>query len=376
METLVPPFCPNGDCPEHRQAPGHTYVDYISWGSYSTMAFGSVPRFRCRICGATFSAQTFSVDYYCKKVLDYDDIARKLSSCESLSAIGRSLCSSTDSVSNRVARAARQVIAFESIVSNCRQPDEDLAADGFESFCVSQYFPNNIHILVGSRSQFLYALDHVTLRRKGRMTEGQRRRRAELDLVFRPDPRGIEKSFARVADETLTLLSDEARPSLRLWTDKKKDYPRGISRSPCAALCRSIGRLDHQTISSRAKRTKDNPLFPVNYLDREIRKDLHEHTRESVCFGRNVNLQMERLSLYAYWHNYRKRHRIRGGPESHAEVAGYDIDLVERYSIDLWKRRAWLSLVKLSETMRMTWLRERKNPLAERDSYLPAFAFA
>ncbi len=31
-----------------------------------------------------------------------------------------------------------------------------VAADGFESFVGSQYEPDNTHILVGSRSQFLY----------------------------------------------------------------------------------------------------------------------------------------------------------------------------------------------------------------------------
>ena len=40
METFILPFCPNGDCPEHGQALGQAYVDYISWGGYSTLAFG------------------------------------------------------------------------------------------------------------------------------------------------------------------------------------------------------------------------------------------------------------------------------------------------------------------------------------------------
>ena len=123
--------------------------------------------------------------------------------------------------------------------------------------------------------------------------------------------------------------------------------PRGIARSPCLAALRDEGRILHRTVSSRAARTRANPLFPVNYLDRELRKDLHEHVRESVCFGRNVNRQMERLSLYLWWHNYMKRHRARGPARSHAAVAGYDLKLVEKGLLSIWDRRAWLTRIEL-----------------------------
>ena len=376
MSDAMPPFCARPTCPFHAIPRTERYAAFVSWGSYATKAFGDVPRFRCTHCGKTFSVQTFRVDYYAKKVLDYDGIAGRLSSCESLSAIGRATHSSTDTISNRIARSARQALAFESRLSRTRKPAENLAADGFEGFCRSQYFPNNIHILVGSTSQFLYAIDHVTLRRKGSMTQAQKAKRTKLDRLVTPEPSGIETSVARIADESLRVLSDGAIPTLVLWTDEKRDYPRGIERSPCASSLRSIGRLEHKTVSSRAARTLRNPLFPVNYLDREIRKDLHEHVRETVCFGRNVNRQMERLAVYAYWHNYRKRHRIRGDPRSNAEVAGYVTDEIASETVALWERRAWLSLTELTETMRLTWLRRRRTPLRTKRDYLPKFAAA
>jgi len=49
-------------------------------------------------------------------------------------------------VSNRISRASRQAIAAESRLAASRLPDEDLAAEGFESFCVSQFFSANIHL--------------------------------------------------------------------------------------------------------------------------------------------------------------------------------------------------------------------------------------
>jgi hypothetical protein len=376
MDEHTFPYCPHRGCIHHRFPGTKLYTNYESWGSYPTKAFGPVPRFRCLACGHTFSTQTFSVDYFAKRVIDYSDILTRLVSTSSLSAIGRAIEASTDTVSNRISRAARQALAFESRLSRSRFPSENLAADGFESFCVSQYFPNNITILVGSDSQFVYAADHVTLRRKGRMTDTQIKRRAELEERFKADPRGIQRSFSRIASECLHVLSDEARPAIDLWTDEHRSYPRGIASSVCASALHKIGRLRHRTVSSRAARTKQNPLFPVNYLDRELRKDLHEHVREGVCFGRNVNRQMERLTLYLFYHNYQKAHRTRWGPLSNAVVAGYEAAQIA-YEIErLWKDRAMLSLTQLTECMEDSWLRSRLTPLGKVRDYLPKYAAA
>ena len=376
MKPFIPPFCGSPECRHHAREGKEPYSQFVAWGSYSTKAFGKVLRFRCTCCGTTFSVQTFKPDYYVKRVISYENIARRLSSGESLSAIGRATGASTDTISNRISRAARQALAFESGQASTRHPQEDLAADGFESFCRSQYFPNNITILVGSSSQFVYAADHATLRRKGRMTDAQKVRRKELERFFRPDPKGVERTFARVARESLRVLSDGGRPALTLWTDEHQAYPRAIEKSPCLCALRDQGRLVHRTISSRAARTWDNPLFPVNYIDRELRKDLHEHVRETVCFGRNANCQMERLSLYLWWHNYRKPHRTRGDSRSHAVVAGHDPASIRTALASIWKRRAWLSLTSLAEPMLDTWLRSRRSPLRLVRDYLPSFAFS
>lgn len=376
MAEFVPPFCPHPDCPHHNPDPHSPYTQYQPWGSYSTTTFGVVPRFRCLSCRHTFSVQSFSVDYYAKRRIDYDDLLLRLVATSSLSAIGRALRASTDTVSNRISRAARQALAFESRLARTRRLDEQVAADGFESFCVSQYFPNHITILVGSRSQFLYGADHATIRRKGRMTERQKRRRAELETRFRPDRRGLVRSFRRIAEECLRVLSDSPRVSLTLWTDEHKAYPRGIRASPCTAAVCAQGRVRHLTISSRAARTRANPLFPVNYLDREIRKDLHEHVRESVCFGRNVNRQMERFALYQFYHNYCKSHRTRWGPITHALVAGYDADLIAAERRRIWKDRAFLTHTRLSPSMDDTWRRARATPLGRQKDYQPKYAVA
>ncbi|HRY54810.1 MAG TPA: hypothetical protein P5142_09320 [Spirochaetia bacterium] len=114
MSAFIPPFCPWKGCSEHHlPSSKHPYQAYLPWGSYPTKAFGRVPRFRCTSCGRTFSVQSFSLDYYAKRVVDYEDISRRLSSCESLRAIGRKLGLSCGSVSNRISRASRRAIGAE-----------------------------------------------------------------------------------------------------------------------------------------------------------------------------------------------------------------------------------------------------------------------
>ena len=370
------PYCPHQGCRFHRERLPQPYSAFVPWGFYPTRAFGRVPRFRCLECGHTFSTQTFSLDYYAKRSIDYPDLLSRLAACSSLSGIGRAISASTDTVSNRISRAARQALAAQSRLSRLRRPSEDLAADGFESFCVSQFFPNNIQLLVGSDSQFVYGSDYATIRRKGCMTKAQKQKRSELETRFRAEPASVAASFARIVGQALRLLSESFRPSLELWTDEHRAYPRGIASSACAAALRDQGRLVHRTVSSRAARTRDNPLFPVNYLDRELRKDLHEHVRESVCFGRNVNRQMERLELYILYHNYVKEHRARWRGVSHARLAGYEAWGIEEELGRIWKLRSMLTLTELGPSERETWCRSRQTPLREGRDYLPKYAVA
>jgi hypothetical protein len=77
-------------------------------------------------------------------------------------------------------------------------------ADGFESFCCSQYFPNTITLLVGAILQYVYAIDHVTIRRKGRNDGKAEEKRGMLETRWRAEAGGIEKSFTRIAHEVLS----------------------------------------------------------------------------------------------------------------------------------------------------------------------------
>jgi transposase-like protein len=85
---------------------------YIHFGFHYAKAFGLVPRYRCRSCRKTFSDQTFSIDYYAKKVIDYRDFLTRHSHSESVRALGRSLKVSCGTVLNKFDRLSRQAVAL------------------------------------------------------------------------------------------------------------------------------------------------------------------------------------------------------------------------------------------------------------------------
>lgn len=367
-----PVFCPNKRCPLHvdPDASESRTLRRVDWfkrsGTYMTKVRGEVQRYTCKRCGRGFSDQTFSLDYYVKRTINYTRLADSLESCASVRACARTLRCSCDSVTNRTSRLARQCISVHTRLLATFEQQEDVAADGFESFAVSQYHPNNIHLAVGSESQFLYFCDYVTIRRKGRMTGVQERIREALEKLYRPCPQALTDSFGELLGHLENRYNSSDHRPMVLHTDEKAEYRRALVKNE--RLCRAIAEKSfaHNQISSRAKRTQANPLFPVNYLDRELRKDLAEHVRETVRFARNVNHSMERLWIYAYRHNFTKRFRINDPvavQRTHGEEAGGQLKTMKWLARGLTSRRQFLSFQKLNEAEDRVWCRKHVTPL-------------
>ena len=83
-------------------------------------------------------------------------------------------------------------------------------------------------------------------------------------------------------------------------------------------------------------------MFPVNYLDRQLRKDLAEHVRETVRFSRRIEFSLERAMVHLAHHNYFKVFRSRSTDKklTHAERAGIDRDELEGWKQDFFRDRA------------------------------------
>jgi len=164
---------------------------------------------------------------------------------------------------------------------------------------------------VGTDSHFFYAFTDSELRRKGRMTDYQRRRREELETVDgRPDPKSIEKEVAE-----LLRLVPVSSGHMELRTDDHKAYPRAIRRVQGV-------KIDQQVTSSKERRDSRNPLFPANWLDLLIRHGSSNHKRETIAFSKRRQNAAERLAITQVWRNFIKPLTEKGGESPPAHQLG------------------------------------------------------
>ena len=371
------PFCPNPRCRLHLEHPGPRW--FRTKGTYRTRAFGLVRRFRCRSCGKTFSSQTFSVDYFAKRRVDYFDLLDRHASSESLRALSRNLRLSCGTVQNRLDRLARQGIALHAHLRRFADPKESVCVDGLVSWDVSQFFPNEITISITSGSRFVLDVSHATRRRSGTRTTLQKERAAVLYPRVSFEQGAVGRTFRDILDGLAEDRAARGGFPLVLITDEKKEYQQAFVRHRLYLNQDETHRIVHRRIHSSLPRTFANPLFASNYLDREIRKDQANHRRETVCFSRNVSNGMSRLLCYLVHHNYRKRYRIDGKVSerrSHGEEAGIPKPAIENALERMVRRRAFLTRIRMPESQRCIWVKSFPTPLKAVPDYVPGYAYA
>jgi hypothetical protein len=211
-------------------------------------------------------------------------------------------------------RLGRHCLLFHERLRPRRPPSEPLALDGFESFEFSQYTPVHFHTAIGASAHFIYGFTDSELRRKGRMTERQKIRRAELEAQLgRPDPRSIEREVAALLE---ILVPKGAR--IALHTDDHPAYPRALRAIRGSLRCE----IAHEVTSSRAARTPRNPLFPVNLCDLLIRHSQANHKRETIAFSKRRGCAAYRLWLFVVWRNTMKSFSERRRDASPAQRLG------------------------------------------------------
>ena len=366
---MIPEHCPNPDCQNFQKPVTERW--FTAQGTYKTAAFGSVKRYRCRHCNRYFSDQTFSLDYFAKKKLDYPEILSGLITSSGNRDISRKQGVRNETIQNRIERYSRWAQGIHQTLLAYLPFTESFAADGLESFSESQFYPNNINLLVGRDSQFLYSCGLSILRRKGRMTAAQKEKRKELEEKGKASPSETKRSMKTLFHDLNNYLAENKIDKTEVWTDEHKSYPAAIS---------GASRLQHRWISSRDPRNYQNPLFAVNYYDREVRKDMSDHARETVQYARHPACMMSRFTLYRHHHNYLKPFRIRKQDENtkradwtHAEEAGLDREVMDSVMKEMEGRRFFLGRLQMNEEEKKTWLQLWKNPGCESKRYIPHY---
>jgi transposase-like protein len=292
-KTFVPPFCPNPTCNFHLNPMGWSFRKA---GFYERMCSPRVvQRYCCSHCRRYFSEQTFSVTYWLKRPELLVNVFEAILSGTGLRQLARFRACSPSTVMHHVARLGRHCLLAHQYLRPKHAPRAVTVVDGFESFEYSQYFPLHVNIAVDARAHFIYAFTDAPLRRKGRTTARQKRKRAQLEAQHgRPDPKAIEKAVA----ELVRLFAPEGS-DVTIHSDEHPAYRRAFRRV-------SAVEITHRTTHSKAARTAGNPLFPVNRVDLWTRHNGANHKRETIAYSKRRQAVMERFAILAVWLNYMK----------------------------------------------------------------------
>lgn len=363
-----PEFCPNKNCPWHNKEYARATRWYQNYGTFYSIARGKTHRFICKSCGKTCSSQTFSVHYWTHRFIDLKDLDNRLNSCAGYRQIARALIVSYQVIRNRVLRLARNYLNIMDNALSHYRLTEDIAFDGIESYLRNQYTPVNFNIVVGCTSQVPYGFTLSLFRRRGRMTCVQKRNRTIFDSVWRPEPRSLINSCRTILRDALSLYINRGENTpFVINTDEKIEYKSALESLPEFRHLKELRLVSHVTTNSRAERTRKNPLFPVNYLDREIRKNSAAHARETVRADREISMSLARMAITLGHHTFRKPFRIKNRVhpgKTHADIAGLldNIDTQKALSRLFTRRHVWSHQRLRAVWMEDIWLRKKKNP--------------
>jgi hypothetical protein len=304
-----------------------------------------VQRYRCRHCRRRFSDQTFRTSYWLKRPELMTPLFWRLLGCSAFRQIAREFAVSPSTLLTQAARLGRHCWLVHEQLRPRGPVLEPLALDSFISFELSQYHPTAFHLAAGQRSHFLYGFTDSELRRSGRMSRAQKRRRAELEARHgRPHPRAVEREVS----ELLRIVAPHPQ-ALELHSDEHSDYPRALHTL-------SHLTINHRTVSSRAARTQHNPLFALNLVDLLIRHSGANHKRETIAFSKRRQSAAERLAVFLVWRNYVKSFSERARDGTVAMRLGV---LKRRLSVkEVLARRYFPSRVELPERWAKYYNRE------------------
>lgn len=304
-----PPFCPDPNCRFHRRFPSEW--PFKKAGFYFRQAAPHrIQRFTCLACGRNFSQQTFSSDYWLKRPDLLPKLVTKTVGAMANSQAARDLGCSPSTCDRQVNRLGRHSFLFHSLEMESAISPREIVIDGFESFEFSQFFPFHHHQAVELPSAFFLGFTDSPLRRKGRMTAGQLRRRQQLEeQLGRPDPKAQEKDIALLLEDVLRGCH-----KVTIRSDDHRTYPRVIRQLPCDVI--------HLVTSAKARRDRDNPLWEINVLDAGIRHGCANHRRETLAWSKRRQRSAERLAIYLVWRNYIQVRPVKGGASTPAMRKG------------------------------------------------------
>ena len=324
-----PPRCPYREC-SNFSAPHPDFYDHF--GSYKPKCRAKpVPRFLCRLCGRTFSRQTFRADYRDHKPHLNAPLFLLISSGVGLRQSSRILNLSRRCLELKFRKLSRHLRRFN---LNLRQPltsaDTRLQFDELETYETRRNTrPLSVPMLIERESRYVIWAESAPIRPRGKMSK-QRQEAIELeDRLFGPRKDRSGRSIARTLARGAELVGKLRKVVFE--SDEKSTYPIHARR------CFGAERLEHRTTNSKLARMTWNPLFPINHTEAMVRDLLGRLRRESWLVSKKQRYLDLGLQMWMAYRNYVRR-RFNDDEESPAELLGFAPRRLRPHELLSWRQ--------------------------------------
>jgi hypothetical protein len=214
--------------------------------------------------------------------------------CVGLRQAAQSLGVARRTVEHRFGWLARHAEAFQRNRLAGRALSGPFQLDELETFEANRYQPATAPVLIERTTLFIVGTATGALRRKGRLTPQQRRRRATYEACHGRRPSQSPVAVRRVLS---TLGSLTADAPFVLESDQKPLY---------GTLGRELfgDRMKWRPHSARGRRDRANPLFPINHTNARLRHFLARLRRRTWCVSKTLRHLQAHLEIAALWVNY------------------------------------------------------------------------
>lgn len=292
--SFKPPRCVNQECPTFANAEARR----ISlWGSYRAQCRDEPQqRYRCGVCGKTFSRQTFRHDYNDNRPECNAPLFELLTSGVGLRQAARVLKLGLTSTQKKMRKLARTCGLLHENLSPAMPGGRTYVFDEEESYEQASIRPLTVPMLIEREHWFIVATGVGSIRRLAPAGTARRRKQEREERV-----RGKRPDESRaVVHRVFEALRRRARGKLELLTDQKSSY---------ATLARKVFGADvhHATTSGKAPRTTRNPLFPINVTIAMSRDNCGRLRRKSWLVSKLAKWLSGQLAIFTVFRNYVRR---------------------------------------------------------------------
>jgi transposase-like protein len=286
--------CPYGEC--SRDSSDSTSRRIVRKGSYFRKEDSKwIPRFRCLVCGKTFSSSRLTACFGQKKRKLNSEIRDLLCSGVSQRRVARLIGVNRKTVIRKLLFLAAQarLDRLQYLETFRSKPIENLQFDEMESFEWSKCLPVSIPLLVLPKERKILSFRVGRMPAKGPLAEISRRKYG---------PRADDRP--QIAKALFDEVKEFIAPRCVIRSDQNPKYPAWLKGHFKDVLHETVkGRRGCIVGQGELKKVGFDPLFDLNHSCAMIRANINRLFRRTWCTTKRRDRLQAHLELYVQYHN-------------------------------------------------------------------------